>query len=276
MKKNLFVMFAVLLTVASLSAACTQNAKQTAFEATVLENQEGSLLVSPKAGTAEASSSDRISVSLKNAKITDLDGKEITADGLAEGDVVEITYGGTIAESYPAQISDCTRVSRKEKAPDPDPDDPGGGQLPNPMVEFSNPDFTEQAGFSISQMPNGDDLVIQHIWLIDGRIAQMDYLIEDHFEATLRIAVDTGEEISGVYGETYEETSTQEDEGRVVTLRNSPGGPALATWTYQGYAFSLYFPHTQMGMAGGLTHTFVVGTALIPAEAPAADGSSTV
>ena len=266
-KKNVCVMLAVLLAVLSLSA-CTKNMKQTAFEATVLENQGESLLVSPKAGTQEASSSDQISVSLKHAKILGLDGAEIPAEDLAEGDTVELTYGGSIAESYPAQIADCSQVALKEKAPGEEPEDPGSAQLPNPMEEFSNPDFTQQAGFAISELPSAEDLVIQHIWLIDNRIAQVDYLAEGQ-EVTLRVAVDTGEDISGVYGETYEETSTQEDEGRMVTLRNSAGGPALATWTHQGYAFSLWIPHAPMGMAGGLTHTFVVGTGLTPAEASA-------
>jgi hypothetical protein len=35
---------------------------------------------------------------------------EIAADDIAIGKQVEIAYDGTIAESYPAQINQCSRV----------------------------------------------------------------------------------------------------------------------------------------------------------------------
>lgn len=73
------------------------------FEAKVIENNQ-SLLVEPVEGSQELKSSDRISVGLSDGVITDSAGKELTLDTLNVGAIVEITYDGVIAESYPAQI----------------------------------------------------------------------------------------------------------------------------------------------------------------------------
>lgn len=69
------------------------------FKATVLEVYESSLLVEPLDGEAERNCCDKISVS-----------GTTLPDGVAVGDTVSITYGGEIAESYPAQIFDASSI----------------------------------------------------------------------------------------------------------------------------------------------------------------------
>ena len=64
------------------------------FAATILEKTDGGVLVEPLEGEKERKSSDKISFAtstLENIQVS-------------VGDVVEITYDGTIMESYPAQI----------------------------------------------------------------------------------------------------------------------------------------------------------------------------
>lgn len=74
------------------------------FKAEVIESGD-SLLIAPEQESNEAKSSDKISVSMLNAKITNQEGKEITGKDLKPGDILEITYNGVILESYPAQIT---------------------------------------------------------------------------------------------------------------------------------------------------------------------------
>ncbi len=74
------------------------------FEAEVIETGN-TLLIAPNAESNEYRSSDKISVSLIDSKILNIEGKEIAKEDLKAGDIIKITYNGMIAESYPAQIS---------------------------------------------------------------------------------------------------------------------------------------------------------------------------
>jgi len=65
------------------------------FQATILTVTEKHLLVEPVAGSSELRSADRIVI--HQTGLIDL-------TTLKEGDTLEITYNGLIAESYPAQI----------------------------------------------------------------------------------------------------------------------------------------------------------------------------
>ncbi len=75
------------------------------FEATVIGTSQG-LLITPDKDSNEAKSSDKIMVTMaESAVIKGMDGKEINEEQLKVGDKIKITYGGEIAESYPAQIT---------------------------------------------------------------------------------------------------------------------------------------------------------------------------
>ena len=72
------------------------------FQATILEIYDGYCLVEPVEGSIELNSADRITVSMENM------------DPSTEpkvGDVLEIKYDGSIAESYPAQITNVYSIS---------------------------------------------------------------------------------------------------------------------------------------------------------------------
>lgn len=74
------------------------------FKAVVIEGGDR-LLVAPEEGSSAFASSDRISVGLVGAELVDEKGKVMTADQFKPGDLLRISYDGTIRESYPAQIS---------------------------------------------------------------------------------------------------------------------------------------------------------------------------
>ena len=71
----------------------TQAPSQT-FLATILEINNNSVLVAPLEGQSELNCSDKISFGIVD--LENIDAKV--------GDIVEITYDGTIMTSYPAQI----------------------------------------------------------------------------------------------------------------------------------------------------------------------------
>lgn len=66
------------------------------FQATIIEIQDSCYLVEPVEGSAELNSADRITIPMTNME---------PSPEPEVGDVLEIEYDGSIAESYPAQIT---------------------------------------------------------------------------------------------------------------------------------------------------------------------------
>ena len=66
------------------------------FQATILEIQDGYYLVESVEGSAELNSADQITIPMINME---------PSPEPEVGDVLEIEYDGSIAESYPAQIT---------------------------------------------------------------------------------------------------------------------------------------------------------------------------
>ncbi len=71
------------------------------FQAIILEIQDGYYLVEPMEGSAELNSADQIIIPMKNMN---------PSPEPEVGDVLEIEYDGSIAESYPAQISNVYSI----------------------------------------------------------------------------------------------------------------------------------------------------------------------
>lgn len=107
MRKSLFITLAVILLFGLVG--CSQE-KKVSFTATVVENTGSSLMVEPSADSDEIKSSNRISVSVKDCKILNSEGNAISIDDVKVGSKIEITYGGKILESDPAQINDCSQI----------------------------------------------------------------------------------------------------------------------------------------------------------------------
>lgn len=77
------------------------------FQASILEIENNYYLVEPVEGSPELKSADQITVPMKNL------------DPSLEpeiGDIIEVTYDGAIAESYPAQISEVYRIKVVKEA----------------------------------------------------------------------------------------------------------------------------------------------------------------
>ena len=71
------------------------------FQATILEIHDGYYLVEPVAGSTELNSADQITVPMTNMN---------PSPEPEVGDVLEIEYDGSIAESYPAQITNVHSI----------------------------------------------------------------------------------------------------------------------------------------------------------------------
>ena len=72
------------------------------FQATIVEIHDGYYLVEPVAGSTELNSADQITVPMTNMN---------PSPEPEVGDVLEIEYDGSIAESYPAQITNVYSIS---------------------------------------------------------------------------------------------------------------------------------------------------------------------
>ena len=114
MKRTSMSVLILMLTLILLLAGCQrQDASSNepkeivgrVMEATVLEvaGQE-QLLVEPVEGSSELGSADRIVAHTNEAVVLDAAGEETTFESYEVGSLVQITYDGSIAESYPAQI----------------------------------------------------------------------------------------------------------------------------------------------------------------------------
>ena len=79
------------------------------FLATILEINNQTYLVEPVVGSNELKSSDQIIVPMKNMS---------PSPEPKVGDVIEITYDGSIAESYPAQITEVYGIKVVEAVPE--------------------------------------------------------------------------------------------------------------------------------------------------------------
>lgn len=212
--------------------------EETTFSANILEILEGSLLVQPVEGSWILQSSDQISVSLADAALQDQEGSEITTEDMYLGGLVTVTFDGEIAESYPAQVTASTIVFDTTS---PRMDTPS---IVNPMVELDGPDFLEYTGFALVGLPNRDDLRAEKFYAyvlsdhLDENIAEVYLRGEASDQITMRVANDSGSDISGVY-EDFSQSEEYKFKDTIVTVKWNDNN-VLATWTYYGYAFSTY------------------------------------
>ena len=98
------VVCSIFIMVCLLAGCSNQEGEEVSFVATVLENNQSSLLVEPAEGSVELSSADRIVAHVSDATITDTKGSKVDITAVEIGSQIKIHYDGSIAESYPAQI----------------------------------------------------------------------------------------------------------------------------------------------------------------------------
>ena len=98
MKKHLLLILTLglILTIAACGTSSGDGESEVGGDETVtLEIQDGYYLVEPVEGSAELNSADQITIPMINMN---------PSPEPEVGDVLEIEYDGSIAESYPAQI----------------------------------------------------------------------------------------------------------------------------------------------------------------------------
>lgn len=104
MKKKLSLILIIIFILAAASCGTSSGGGESkaggdetaTFQATILEIQDGYYLVEPVEGSAELNSADQIAIPMINME---------PSPEPEVGDVLEIGYDGSIAESYPAQIT---------------------------------------------------------------------------------------------------------------------------------------------------------------------------
>lgn len=118
---------------------------------------------------------------------------------------------------------------------------PGDVQIPSPMVEYSQPDFMDRAGFAVSTLPEG--WLLEKCYLIEmpdagSAMGDLRLLTPEGEKVILRMQAN-GErsDISGVYGEpTQVEEKTVE--GRQLQFL-AHGEQWVVLWHWEGFTYSL-------------------------------------
>lgn len=101
MKKTLIIFIAMIMLFAGFG--CAKNG--TILKAKIIETGEGVYLVEPVPGSPELNSADRISIPIKNMD---------TPREPQNGDILEISYDGSILESYPAGLGEIYSIKLAE------------------------------------------------------------------------------------------------------------------------------------------------------------------
>lgn len=114
----------------------------------------------------------------------------------------------------------------------------GGVQIPNPFVEYEAlADAAKAAGFeaAVPDTANGSDRRVFRA--IENDLLEVIYRKGENETARIRKAHGT-EDISGDYN-VYAQVDTVSVNGADVTLRGDSGKVSLATWTVEGYTYSV-------------------------------------
>lgn len=102
-KKTILCIIMVLMLI--LAATCNKRPDSETLDAVVIENTYNSLIV------ADASNSGALySVSMDGVDIIDNENAKIDAAALLPGDIIRIFYNGSVGESFPSQIMECSGI----------------------------------------------------------------------------------------------------------------------------------------------------------------------
>lgn len=127
-------------------------------------------------------------------------------------------------------------------------------------VHYEDTDFRDAAGFRVLTLPQDATITYGDIWLIDSAVGEMRFEIDPFCPGILRTAIGGTELQLEDFCHDYDAHSIYEENGTRVMFHQNPGGPYLFTWSRGGFDHALYFPAAEMGLAGGLSHSFVLKT----------------
>ncbi len=131
----------------------------------------------------------------------------------------------------------CSKPEVKTPVPDESTTDEAVGTgVPNPMVEVTEPNFDDKLGFSINGWPT--DYAYDHIYVIAGAVSEIDFIVNGN-ALSFRAAKESEGDISGVY-DPFDQSVTKDILGVKVEVAYTQDQTGLATWTKDGYVFSLY------------------------------------
>lgn len=111
-----------------------------------------------------------------------------------------------------------------------------GTSVPNPITEVAKPNFDDKLGFSINGWPA--DYAYDHIYMIAGAVSEINFKVAGNALA-FRAAKESEGDISGVY-DPFDKSEMKDLSGVKVRIAYTQGQTGLASWTKDGYTFSLY------------------------------------
>ncbi len=128
-------------------------------------------------------------------------------------------------------------------------------QIPNPVVEYENTDFTEDAGFAVTAYP----YTVVRSSLIGGTVAEITFETAPETTVVLRVGKDDGTEIHGIFSAIEKEEVLQVTAGTGtvdVTYFEYDEGAVYAVWKTGGFSYVLYIGAGTEDV-NGIINTFV-------------------
>lgn len=123
---------------------------------------------------------------------------------------------------------------------------------------LQSPDFTSLAGFSVNELPQEDFLRLDRVYLLGRKIGQLEFYIQPNWTAVLRVAPQTTDlKMWEIGTQEYDQLIVRTVDGIRTELRQVQNGAAMAYWKREGFAYGLYLPRTEMGLAGAVMQQFV-------------------
>lgn len=128
-------------------------------------------------------------------------------------------------------------------------------------TEYFQPDFSDQAGFQITQLPDSELAAAGRSWLIEGDTAEIEYNVVPDNPMMLRVAETDQLRIPEEYRiEPYESVAEYEIDGVPVKQYQSPGRRGMVTWSNNGFDYVIVAPNPEMNLLSGVADDFVRNT----------------
>lgn len=132
--------------------------------------------------------------------------------------------------------------------------------------EYARPDFGRRAGFRARSLPESDIVRLDRISLLNGAVAQLEYVVEPEWKLVLRVGRAGADLREGDFEQNFREQVTLYHRDIRVNISQNEGGAAMLRWSKNGFDYLLALPDSEMGLRGGMMPLFVQQTEMVESK----------
>lgn len=132
--------------------------------------------------------------------------------------------------------------------------------------EYARPDFGRRAGFRARSLPESDIVRLDRISLLNGAVAQLEYVVEPEWKLVLRVGRAGADLREGDFEQNFREQVTLYHRDIRVNISQNEGGAAMLRWSKNGFDYLLALPESEMGLRGGMMPLFLQQTEMVESK----------